>query len=56
MDSIPIKEQTAYMPEVDPSSLLVTSSPRVYQSPLANDFVFSPPFSLLPDLLFYDIP
>ncbi len=56
MDSTPIEEQTAYMPVVDLLSPLVSSLPKVYQSPLASGFVFDLLLSLLPDLLFYNTP
>jgi len=56
MGSTPIGEQTVYMPVVDLLSPLVTLSPRVYQSPSTNGFVFDPLLSFLPDLLFYNTP
>jgi hypothetical protein len=56
MDSSPTEEQTAYMLVVDLSSSLVTSSFKVYQSPLIGSFVFNPLFSLLPNLFSYNIP
>jgi len=56
MDSNLIEKQTAYMPVVDPSSPLVSSLSKVYLSPLASDFGFSPLLSLLPNLLFYNTP